>query len=150
MSKKLDAAIEAVEQARSRQALDDGVMHDYVDVGRARLYRPTIIHGWVITRLTMEADKLTPFDLQLVVGYVLAHDAETVRNRIAAEVRKNIAKLPQIAENYFVAHDANVTDTLEVISELLQDLRGKKKAAMTTTEPPASPAGGAAPSMASP
>lgn len=140
---KMERQMDAVESARAEQALELEAMHDYIDVGDVRLYRPTVAHGWVITRLTQVARsrKWAPFDLQLVVGYVLAHDADTVRNTLSRAVRTNEAKLPEMAEDYFFGKAANPTEVLPAIGELMQDLAPKKATAPTPAG--SSPAGGA-------
>lgn len=144
MSKRLDKAIDKAAAARDRQALEDGVMHDHIMVGDVKLYRPTLIHSWVIGRLTVDAAKMSPFDLQLAIGYILAHDAEEVRNRISQEIRKRPAELPLIAEKFFVDRGAHPTETLEAINELIKDITKKKP----TATPPGNPAGGQGPSTA--
>lgn len=144
MASKLDQAINNLEAAEERQALEIEALPDHIDLAcGVRMYRATVPHAWVLARISQHGRSVMPgYDIQLCCAYVLAHSSRDVQNKIAAEARTKMPDLAIMAEKFFMAAGADVLEVLEVTSTLLQEIR--PKASMGTKVAVSSPDGGAA------
>ena len=75
-------AAEKAANARSKAALGTEFAVDYVVVKDVKFYYQQVAHAWALPLL----QELDQFSAGLAALYVLAHDADTVRNEIIPEI----------------------------------------------------------------
>lgn len=124
------AAIEAriahltkeLQSARARQAIELTLMSDTVTVDGVTLYRPTLIHLWLMLDIEAACGRTMPRnELLQLESYLLLHDATTVRQRLMREYQLHPAALAARAARQFAATPDLLPVALTLLDELQSD-----------------------------
>ena len=118
-------AAEKAANARSKAALGTEFAVDYVVVKDVKFYYQQVAHAWALPLL----QELDQFSAGLAALYVLAHDADTVRNEIIPEIWNG--SIRQKAVQFFIDKNLLPEDLAELDKKLLQHpySSGEKKPA---------------------
>lgn len=130
--KKIDESIKkqsaVVAAAKAEQAVGSDFAADYIEIKGIRFYRHTLAHLWLFNRLRGQHWP-SATDLGVCLGYILAHEQDTVRNRLMAEV--NSGELLGNAYSFAIDHNLQPGDydriVLELGSELLVKVEPEKE-----------------------
>ena len=81
MADRIDDAIGAMNEARTRAAVGAEFAPEYITVKGVRFYYKTVAHAWIIPAVFNKMTGISDFEKGVVSCYLLTMSAEEVRNR---------------------------------------------------------------------
>ena len=109
-----EAAVNAAADARNKAALGAEFAADYVVVKGVKFYYQQVAHAWAMP-LLQEMDQ---FSAGLAALYILAHDADTVRNEVIPEIWNG--SIREKAIQFFIDKNLLPDDLAGLDQKLLQ------------------------------
>ena len=109
-----ESAVHAAAAARNKAALGTEFAADYVAVKGVKFYYQQVAHAWAMP-LLREMDQ---FSAGLAALYILAHDADTVRNVIIPEIWNG--SIREKAIQFFIDKNLLPEDLTGLDQKLLQ------------------------------
>lgn len=125
-SRELNRAMERVESARSRQAVEFDKLFDSIVLRGVLFYRPTLAHSWTMAELLERGRSWSSVERRLVLGWCLTFSPVEVGGCFRELLRGGAELLPERAVGFMSEHGLNAFEVLPAVDELLGDLLPKK------------------------
>lgn len=88
MDPQINKAVNDVKTAKSTAALGAEFAPEYIKIKDVKLWYKTVSHAWVLPAVIENPKITSDFEKGMLTFYILAHDPESVRNKIMQELKE--------------------------------------------------------------